>query len=97
MYNDLIYLKTAFELILPFEKQKTKQNKKKNNDNASNLHSGLILWGLHHFDPYSLFPRSSVKWSDPGHFPKAQGKFIFSFSYTLFYIFLAPKNYKLSL
>ena len=27
---------------------------------------------------------SSVKWSDPGHFLKAQGKFIFSFPYTLF-------------
>ena len=27
---------------------------------------------------------SSVKWSDPGHFLKAQGKFIFSFSCTLF-------------
>ena len=38
--------------------------------------------------------RSSVKWSDPGHFLKAQGKFIFSFPCTL-YIFLTPKNYKL--
>ena len=38
---------------------------------------------------------SSVKWSDPGHFPKAQGKFILSFPCTLFfYIFLTPKNYR---
>ena len=29
-------------------------------------------------------PTSSVKWSDPGHFLKAQGKFIFSFLCTLF-------------
>ena len=27
---------------------------------------------------------SSVKWSDPGHFLKAQGKFIFSFPCALF-------------
>ena len=27
---------------------------------------------------------SSVKWINPGHFPKAQGKFIFLFPYTLF-------------
>ena len=27
---------------------------------------------------------SSVKWSNPGHFLKAQGKFIFSFPCTLF-------------
>ena len=40
---------------------------------------------------------SSVKWSDPGQFLKAQGKFIFSFPCTLFYILLTPKNYKLSL
>ena len=40
---------------------------------------------------------SSVKWSDAEHFLKAQGKFIFSFPCTLFYIFLTPKNYKLSL
>ena len=41
---------------------------------------------------------SSVKWSNPGHFPKAQGKFIFSLLCTLFfYIFLTPNNYKLSL
>ena len=45
MYNDLIYLKTAFESHLPLEKQKTKQNKrkKKNNATTSNLHSRLIL------------------------------------------------------
>ena len=49
----------------------------------------------------SLFPIkdkvchiSSVKWSDPGHFLRAQGKLIFLFPCTLFYIFLTPKNYK---
>ena len=31
-----------------------------------------------------MYITSSVKWSDPGHFPKAQGKFIFSFPCTLF-------------
>ena len=30
---------------------------------------------------------SSVKWSDPGHFLKAQGKFIFSFPCTLFFTY----------
>ena len=30
------------------------------------------------------FNQSSVKWSDPGQFLKAQGKFIFSFPCTLF-------------
>ena len=34
---------------------------------------------------------SSVKWSDLGQSPKAQGKLIFSFSCTIFYIFLTPK------
>ena len=37
---------------------------------------------------------SSVKWSDPAHFLKSQGKFIFSFPCTLFYILLTPKNYR---
>ena len=40
---------------------------------------------------------SSVKWSDPVHFLKAQGKFIFSFPCTFFLHILTPKNYKLSL
>ena len=35
---------------------------------------------------------SSGKWSYPGHFLKAQGKFLMSFLCTLFYIFLTPKN-----
>ena len=34
---------------------------------------------------------SSVKWSAPGQPPKAQGKLIFSFPCTLFYIFSTPK------
>ena len=34
---------------------------------------------------------SSVKWSDPGHFLKSQGKFFWSFPFTLYYIFLTPK------
>ena len=50
-------------------------------------------WSNGHIYNHSI---SSVKWSDPGHFLKAQGKFIFSFPCTLFYIFLTPKNYKLS-
>ena len=41
--------------------------------------------------------KSSVKQSHPGHFLKSQGKFFLSFSCTLFYIFLTPKNYKSSL
>ena len=32
--------------------------------------------------------RSSVKWSDPGHFLESQGKFFLSFPCTLFYMFL---------
>ena len=65
MYNDLVYLKTAFESHFPLEKKtkqsKTKQNKgkKKNNATTSNLHSQLILWGFQHFDSYVLFPRST--------------------------------------
>ena len=35
--------------------------------------------------------RSSVKWSDPGHFLESQGKFFLSFPCTLFYIFLTSK------
>ena len=31
-----------------------------------------------------VVPKSSVKWSNPGHFPKAQGKLIFSFPCALF-------------
>ena len=47
---------------------------------------------------YFRLAGSSLKWSDQGHFLKTQGKFIFSFPCTLFfYIFLTPKNYKLSL
>ena len=34
---------------------------------------------------------SSVKWSDPGQFLKAQGKLFLSFPCTLFYIFLTSK------
>ena len=34
---------------------------------------------------------SSVKWSDPGHFFRAQGKFFLLFLCTLFYIFLTLK------
>ena len=34
---------------------------------------------------------SSVKWSDPGHFFRAQGKFFLSSLCTLFYIFLTLK------
>ena len=34
---------------------------------------------------------SSVKWSNPVHFLKSQGKFFLSFPCTLFYIFLTPK------
>ena len=41
----------------------------------------------------SKYNTSSAKWSNPGHFLKAQGKFIFSFPE----IFLTHKNYKLSL
>ena len=61
MCNNLIYLKTAFESHLPLEKNKTKQNigKKKHNATTSKLHSGLILWGLQHFDPYILYPTST--------------------------------------
>ena len=40
---------------------------------------------------------SSVKWSDPGHLLKSQGKFFLSFPCTLFYKILTPKNYKSSL
>ena len=40
---------------------------------------------------------SSAKWSDPGHFLKPQDNFFLSFPCTLFYIFLTPKNYNLSL
>ena len=35
--------------------------------------------------------RTSGKWSNPGHFLKSQGKFLLSFPYTLFYIFLTTK------
>ena len=61
MCNDLSYLKTAFELNLSLKKNKIKQNKgkKKNNATTSNLHSGLILWGLKHSDPYFSSPRST--------------------------------------
>ena len=34
---------------------------------------------------------SSVKWNDPGHFLKSQGKSFMSFPCILFYIFLTPK------
>ena len=34
-------------------------------------------WAKHYFK----VGQSSVKWSDPGHFPKVQGKLIFSFPY----------------
>ena len=34
---------------------------------------------------------SSVKWSDPGHILKSQGKFFLAFPCTFFYIFLTPK------
>ena len=34
---------------------------------------------------------SSVKWSDPGHFLKSQGKFFCHFHVPFFYIFLTPK------
>ena len=37
------------------------------------------------------FNISSVKWSDPGHFLKSQGKFFFSFPCTLFLHILTPK------
>ena len=62
MHNDLVYLNTAFESHLHLEKNKTKQNKgkKKKNATTSNLHSGVILWGLQRFDRYFLFPRSRV-------------------------------------
>ena len=39
---------------------------------------------------------SSVKSSDPGHFLKAQGNSFSHFHVPFFYIFLTPKNYKLS-
>ena len=42
----------------------------------------------------SFTDSSSVKWSDPGHFLKSQGKLFLSFPRTLFYIFLTRKNYK---
>ena len=42
-------------------------------------------------------PTSSVKYSDLGHFLRAQGKLFSSFPWTLFYIFLTFKNYKSSL
>ena len=34
---------------------------------------------------------SSVKWSDPGHFLKSQGKFFCHFHVPFFYIFLTSK------
>ena len=40
---------------------------------------------------------SSGKWSDLGHFLKDQGKFFCHFYVPFFYIFLTPKNHKLSL
>ena len=40
---------------------------------------------------------SSAKRSNPGHLLKSQGKFFLSFPCTLFYIFLTPKNYNLSI
>ena len=44
MYNDLVYLKTAFESHLPLEKKQNKaKGKKKKNSTTSNLHSGVIL------------------------------------------------------
>ena len=52
-----------------------------------------IEYGIHKLKTFG----SSVKWSDPGHFLKAQGKFFSHFHVPLFYIFLTPKNYKLSL
>ena len=48
----------------------------------------------------SLTPQKAiniVKWSYPRRFLKSQGKLFLSFPCTLFYIFLTPKNYKLSL
>ena len=42
-------------------------------------------------------PHSSGKWSDPGHFFKAQGNFFCHFHVPFSKYFLTPKNYKLSL
>ena len=39
---------------------------------------------------------NSVKWSDPVHFLKSQGKFFFVISMYPFYIFVTPTNYKSS-
>ena len=39
---------------------------------------------------------SSGKERDLGHFFRVQGKVVPPFSYTLFYIFVTPKNCKLS-
>ena len=44
----------------------------------------LILVTLIALKLLNFIQLSSVKWSDPGYFLKAQGKFIFSFPCTLF-------------